>query len=31
LPKSAVCFGLAALALGVLAAQESNPFIYFIF
>jgi len=31
LPKTAVCFGLGWLALVVLATQEYNPFIYFIF
>ncbi|HMJ07008.1 MAG TPA: MBOAT family protein [Chthoniobacterales bacterium] len=31
LPKAAVCFGLGWLALVVLATQEYNPFIYFIF
>ncbi|HEV7404671.1 MAG TPA: MBOAT family protein [Chthoniobacteraceae bacterium] len=31
LPKVAVCFSLAALALVALAGQEYNPFIYFIF
>lgn len=31
LPKVAVCFALASLALVVLAVQEYNPFIYFIF
>jgi alginate O-acetyltransferase complex protein AlgI len=30
-PKVAICFVLAWLALSVLAAQEFNPFIYFIF
>jgi alginate O-acetyltransferase complex protein AlgI len=30
-PKTAVCFGLGWLALVVLATQEYNPFIYFIF
>lgn len=30
-PKTAACLTLALLALGLLAAQESNPFIYFIF
>jgi alginate O-acetyltransferase complex protein AlgI len=30
-PKTAACFVLTAIALGVLAAQQSNPFIYFIF
>jgi alginate O-acetyltransferase complex protein AlgI len=29
--KAAICFALAALALGTLATQQSNPFIYFIF
>jgi len=31
LPKTAVCFGLGWLALAVMATQEYNPFIYFIF
>ncbi len=31
LPKTALCFGLGWLALVVLATQEYNPFIYFIF
>ena len=31
LPKTAICFGLGGLALVVLATQEYNPFIYFIF
>ena len=31
LPKAAVCFALAWLALVILATQEYNPFIYFIF
>ncbi len=31
LPKTAVCFGLGWVALIVLATQEYNPFIYFIF
>ncbi len=31
LPKTAICFGLGWLALIVLATQEYNPFIYFIF
>jgi alginate O-acetyltransferase complex protein AlgI len=31
LPKTAICFGLGSLALVVLATQEYNPFIYFIF
>jgi alginate O-acetyltransferase complex protein AlgI len=31
LPKVAICFVLAWLALAILAAQQSNPFIYFIF
>jgi alginate O-acetyltransferase complex protein AlgI len=31
LPKTAVCFALGWLALIVLATQEYNPFIYFIF
>ena len=31
LPKAAVCFGLGWAALVVLATQEYNPFIYFIF
>ena len=31
LPKVIICFGLGWLALAVLAAQQSNPFIYFIF
>ena len=31
LPKTAVCFALGWLALVVLATQEYNPFIYFIF
>jgi alginate O-acetyltransferase complex protein AlgI len=31
LPKTAACFGLGWLALAVLATQEYNPFIYFIF
>lgn len=31
LPKAGVCFGLGWLALIVLATQEYNPFIYFIF
>ena len=31
MPKVAVCFALAWLALVVLAVQEYNPFIYFIF
>ncbi len=31
MPKVAVCFSLAWLALVVLAVQEYNPFIYFIF
>ncbi len=31
LPKAAVCCGLGWLALVVLATQEYNPFIYFIF
>jgi len=30
-PKAAICFGLAWLALVTLATQEYNPFIYFIF
>ncbi len=30
-PKTTVCFGLGWLALVVLATQEYNPFIYFIF
>ena len=30
-PKVAVCFGLFWLALAVMATQEYNPFIYFIF
>ena len=30
-PKAAVCCGLAWLALAVMATQEYNPFIYFIF
>jgi hypothetical protein len=30
-PKTATCFALGALALVVLATQEYNPFIYFIF
>ena len=30
-PKTAICFGLGWLALVVLATQEYNPFIYFIF
>jgi alginate O-acetyltransferase complex protein AlgI len=31
MPKTALCFGLGWLALVVLATQEYNPFIYFIF
>jgi hypothetical protein len=31
LPKTAICFALGWLALVVLATQEYNPFIYFIF
>ena len=31
LPKAAVCCGLGWLALAVMATQEYNPFIYFIF
>ena len=31
LPKAAACFALAWLALVILATQEYNPFIYFIF
>jgi alginate O-acetyltransferase complex protein AlgI len=31
LPKTALCFALGWLALVVLATQEYNPFIYFIF
>ena len=31
IPKTATCFGLGWLALVVLATQEYNPFIYFIF
>jgi alginate O-acetyltransferase complex protein AlgI len=31
IPKTAVCFALGWLALVVLATQEYNPFIYFIF
>ena len=31
LPKTATCFALGWLALVVLATQEYNPFIYFIF
>ena len=31
LPKTAICFALGWLALIVLATQEYNPFIYFIF
>ena len=31
LPKTAICFGLGWVALIVLATQEYNPFIYFIF
>ena len=31
LPKAVVCCGLGWLALVVLATQEYNPFIYFIF
>ena len=31
LPKTALCFGVGWLALIVLATQEYNPFIYFIF
>ena len=31
LPKTAVCCGLGWLALAVMATQEYNPFIYFIF
>jgi len=31
LPKAATCFALAWLALVILATQEYNPFIYFIF
>ncbi len=31
LPKTALCFGLGWLALLILATQEYNPFIYFIF
>jgi alginate O-acetyltransferase complex protein AlgI len=31
LPKVALCFVLAWLALSALATQEYNPFIYFIF
>jgi alginate O-acetyltransferase complex protein AlgI len=31
LAKAAVCFGLGWLALAVMATQEYNPFIYFIF
>jgi len=31
LPKTAACFALGWLALIVLATQEYNPFIYFIF
>jgi hypothetical protein len=31
LSKVAICFVLAWLALSALAAQEYNPFIYFIF
>ncbi len=31
LPKTAVCFALGWVALAVLATQEYNPFIYFIF
>ncbi|MBV9998043.1 MAG: MBOAT family protein [Verrucomicrobia bacterium] len=31
LPKASICFGLGWLALAMLAAQQSNPFIYFIF
>ena len=31
LPKAAVCCGLGGLALAVMATQEYNPFIYFIF
>jgi alginate O-acetyltransferase complex protein AlgI len=31
MPKAAVCFALGWLALVVLATQEYNPFIYFIF
>jgi alginate O-acetyltransferase complex protein AlgI len=31
LAKAAVCLGVGALALVVLATQEYNPFIYFIF
>jgi alginate O-acetyltransferase complex protein AlgI len=31
IPKTATCFALGALALVVLATQEYNPFIYFIF
>jgi alginate O-acetyltransferase complex protein AlgI len=30
-PKTATCFALGWLALIVLATQEYNPFIYFIF
>jgi len=30
-PKTAVCCGLGWLALAVMATQEYNPFIYFIF
>jgi alginate O-acetyltransferase complex protein AlgI len=30
-PKTAICFALGWLALVVLATQEYNPFIYFIF
>ncbi len=31
LPKTVTCFALGWLALVVLATQEYNPFIYFIF
>ena len=31
LPKTAACFALGWVALVVLATQEYNPFIYFIF
>ena len=31
LPKTALCFALGWLALVILATQEYNPFIYFIF
>ena len=30
-PKAAICCGLGALALAIMATQEYNPFIYFIF